>query len=200
MRCPYGILKSYDGECERCECEDPCASHDCSIDSKCSVDITDQDGATVFVPVCRKFKKPGQCPRLEQQTSQCETECRDDADCRGDYKCCSAGCSQLCTTPIQIRATTQAPYQHPEAREPELEDVSEDELSPVGREGGIANLRCFATGFPPPSITWKRHGIEVSGGKYLKRDFLTLFFHKAQNKSRTVRSHIQRRPPNRSIA
>jgi papilin len=115
----------------------------------------------VFVPVCRKFKKPGQCPRLEQQSTQCEAECRDDTDCRGDYKCCSAGCSSLCTSPIQVRATTQAPYHHPEAQAPGLEDVSEDELSPVAKEGGVATLRCFATGFPPPSITWKRGGIEV---------------------------------------
>lgn len=163
MRCPYGLLKSYDGSCERCECEDPCANHECQIDSKCSVDLTDQNGETVFVPVCRKFKKPGQCPRLEQSTT-CEVECHDDADCRGDYKCCSAGCSNLCHSPIdeRIRATTQAPYHHPESKASELEEVPEEDLRPVAREGGIATLRCFATGFPPPSITWKRGGIEVN--------------------------------------
>jgi papilin len=173
LRCPYGILKSYDGECERCECEDPCASFDCPIDSKCSVDLRDQDGESVFVAVCRQFKKPGQCPRLEQQTSQCETECRDDADCRGDAKCCSAGCSQLCTSPIQVRETTRAPYHREEAREPVLEDVDEDLLRPVAREGGVATLKCFATGFPPPSITWKRGGIEVSAGNSLNVTFIS---------------------------
>lgn len=162
LRCPYGILKSYDGSCERCECEDPCADYECPIDSKCSVDITDQEGATVFVPVCRKYRKSGQCPRLEQQTSSCEVECHDDADCRGDYKCCSAGCSNVCTAPIdeRIRPTTQAPH-HPEAREPALEEVPEEDLRPVGKEGDVATLRCFATGFPPPSITWRRGGLEV---------------------------------------
>lgn len=163
LRCPYGILKSYDGECERCDCEDPCGDYDCPIDSKCSVDVTDQDGAQVFVPVCRKFKKPGQCPRLEQQSISCEVECHDDADCRGDYKCCSAGCSNVCTSPIddRIRQTTHAPH-HQEAKASALDDVPEDDLRPVAREGGVATLRCFATGSPPPSITWKRGGIEVN--------------------------------------
>lgn len=163
LRCPYGLLKSYDGSCERCECEDPCLNHECQIDSKCSVDLTDHDGETVFVPVCRKFKKPGQCPRLEQ-SSTCEVECHDDADCRGDYKCCSAGCSNVCHSPIdeRIRPTPRAPYHDPEAKSPELEEVPEENLRPVAREGGIATLRCFATGFPPPSITWKRGGIEVN--------------------------------------
>lgn len=162
LRCPYGILKSYDGECERCDCEDPCKEYDCPIDSKCSVDVTDQRGETIFVPVCRKFKKPGQCPRLEQQSTSCDAECHDDADCRGDYKCCSAGCANVCTSPIDERSrpATHAPH-HQEARPPTLEEVSEEELSPVAREGGVATLRCFATGFPPPSITWKRGGLEV---------------------------------------
>lgn len=50
---------------------------------------------------------------------------------------------------------------HPEVKAPALDDVSEDELRSVATEGSFATLRCFATGFPPPSITWKRFGIEV---------------------------------------
>lgn len=168
LRCPYGILKSYDGECERCECEDPCADYECPIDSKCSVDLTDQSGETIFVPVCRKFKKHGQCPRLEQQSTACEAECHDDADCRGDYKCCSAGCSNVCHPPSdERRQPTQAPFHHPEAQSPSLEEVPEEDLRPVAREGSVATLRCFATGFPPPSITWQRGGIEVSFESFL---------------------------------
>lgn len=176
MRCPYGLLKSYDGACERCECEDPCADYECPIDSKCSVDLTDQEGETVFIPVCRKFKKPGQCPRLEQQSTSCEAECHDDADCRGEYKCCSAGCSNICHSPLDERSrhTTQAPH-HPEARGPALQDVSEEDLSPVAKEGGIATLRCFATGFPPPSIQWRRGGIEVSEDKLFAQFFSDKF-------------------------
>lgn len=168
LRCPYGILKSYDGECERCECEDPCADYECPIDSKCSVDLTDQSGETIFVPVCRKFKKHGQCPRLEQQSTACEAECHDDADCRGDYKCCSAGCSNVCHPPSdERRQPIQAPFHHPEAQSPSLEEVPEEDLRPVAREGSVATLRCFATGFPPPSITWQRGGIEVSFESFL---------------------------------
>lgn len=156
-------MKSYDGSCERCDCEDPCAEYECPIDSKCSVDVTAQEGEQVFIPVCRKFKKPGQCPRLEQQSTSCEAECHDDADCRGDYKCCSAGCSNVCTSPIadRIRPTTHAPY-HSEATAPSLDEVPDEDLRPIAKEGGVATLRCFATGVPLPTITWKRGGIKVN--------------------------------------
>jgi papilin len=195
LRCPYGLRKSYDGSCERCECEDPCGDYECPIDSKCSVDVTDQQGETVFVPVCRKFKKHGQCPRLEQLSDSCEAECHDDADCRGDYKCCSAGCSNICSAPIDDRARppTHPPHHHPEAKAPELEEVPEEDLQPVAREGGVATLRCFATGFPPPSITWKRGGIEVnfffqfSGFDYFINDFKFL----VENKPRTFRTYVR---------
>lgn len=162
----------------------------------------DQGGETVFVPVCRKFKKPGQCPRLEQQSTSCEVECHDDADCRGDYKCCSAGCSNVCHSPMdeRTRATTQAVH-HQESKPSGLEEVSEEDLRPVAREGGVATLRCFATGFPPPSITWKRGGIEVR-----KRQTLTkqkhsseTFFFSAQNESRSFRSFIWGRSSNCTI-
>lgn len=160
--CPYGVRKSYDGSCERCECEDPCSDIDCPIDSKCSVDYVDQSGAPV--PSCRKFKKPGQCPRIEQYSARCDTtECHDDSDCRGEEKCCSAGCTHVCAHPVH-HAHTQPPRQHPnrEIQAPVLDEVPEENLRPVAREGGVATLRCFATGFPPPTITWKRGGIEVS--------------------------------------
>lgn len=205
LRCPYGLLKSYDGVCERCECEDPCKDYDCPIDSKCSVDVQDQGGATVFVPVCRKFKKPGQCPRLEA-AANCEVECHDDADCRGDYKCCSAGCSNICTRPMDERVRPTQPHRHhPEASAPGLDDVSEEDLNPVFREGEAATLKCFATGFPPPSITWKRQGIEVSfifnhkiGNLQAQKSNFILS--PAQDKPRSIPPHIQGRPSDRSIA
>lgn len=160
--CPYGVRKTYDGNCERCECEDPCAEHECPIDSKCSVDYVDQSGQPVAS--CKKFKKPGQCPRIEQYNARCDTtECHDDSDCRGEDKCCQAGCTKVCAEPVQ---QSQPPPYHPrppqrEIQAPVLDDVPEENLRPVAREGGVATLRCFATGFPPPSITWKRGGIEV---------------------------------------
>jgi len=161
LTCPYGVRKSYDGSCERCECEDPCAEFDCPIDSKCSVDYIDQRGTPVAS--CRKFKKPGQCPRLQQQTTRCDnTECHDDSDCRGEEKCCSAGCINQCVDPVHEEPSNTSHRPLPEENSPTLEDVPEENLKPVAREGGVATLRCFATGFPPPSITWKRGGIEVS--------------------------------------
>jgi len=164
LRCPYGLLKLYDARsgCEQCQCEDPCRDYECSSDSKCSVDITSQEGPTVFVAVCRKQDKPGRCPRLED-TANCEAECDNDADCRGDHKCCNAGCSRVCALPIdeRERATTESTYYHPDAQAPTLEQRPDQDLRPVAREGAVATLRCFATGFPPPSITWKRGGIEV---------------------------------------
>lgn len=163
-------MKSYDSSsgCERCECENPCSDYECPEGSKCSVDVSsDEYGATIFVPTCREYVKPGHCPIDNEQndSENCENECEDDADCRGDYKCCTSGCSRICTSPEEEIATAAPPYypEHPQQSRPsELEQVPEEDLRPVAREGGVATLRCFATGFPPPSITWKRGGIEVS--------------------------------------
>lgn len=123
----------------------------------------------MFVAVCRQHEKPGKCPRAygsDVESDQCEVECHDDADCRGDHKCCISGCNRLCTSPEDERYTrptappTRVP--HHEERETALQEVPEEDLRPVAREGGVATLRCFATGFPPPSISWKRGGIEVN--------------------------------------
>ncbi len=163
-------MKSYDASsgCERCSCEDPCERQECPEDSKCSVDVSSNDyGETVFVAVCRQHEKAGRCPRLDNDSDQCEIECHDDADCRGDNKCCSSGCSRLCVAPEDERRIPQPVPTSPnrfyqEEKPTALEEVPEEELRPVAREGGVATLRCFATGFPPPSITWKRGGLEVS--------------------------------------
>lgn len=160
-------MKSYDSNsgCERCECENPCADYQCAEGSRCSVDISsDQYGETIFVAVCRENIKPGQCPsNSDHNSDSCEVECTDDADCRGEHKCCTFGCSSICTFPADETETTAPPHhqEHPQTRPTELEDVPEEELRPVAREGGVATLRCFATGFPPPSISWKHRGIEV---------------------------------------
>lgn len=119
------------------------------------------------MPVCRQHIKPGRCPQLDETSEECTRECYDDTDCRGEHKCCTAGCSSICTPPENDR--TRPPVRPPtpsypseEARETVLEHVDERELQPVAREGGVATLRCFATGFPPPTITWRRGGLEVS--------------------------------------
>lgn len=126
------------------------------------MDYVDQSGTPVAS--CKKFKKPGHCPaRIEQYSTRCDTtECHDDSDCRGEEKCCTAGCTKVCAQPVH---QPEPPHRHPpqpEIQAPTLDEVPEADLRPVAREGSVATLRCFATGFPPPTITWKRGGIEVS--------------------------------------
>lgn len=166
LSCPYGIAKSYDpsSNCESCSCYDPCNDYACPESTQCVIDIqaNREDGQTEFIPVCREIEKPGVCPRLANRTN-CDRECNVDADCRGNYKCCQAGCGLLCVPPYDSHAVTHAPPVHiPGAKSPQLENVPTEEVNVAHEEGGVAVLRCFATGFPPPSITWKRGGLIVS--------------------------------------
>lgn len=52
--------------------------------------------------IAKIVNKPGLCPALANGT-HCATECYDDSDCRGDNKCCVAGCSQVCSDPVNER-------------------------------------------------------------------------------------------------
>lgn len=167
LRCAYGVLKSYDTKygCERCDCEDPCHGVTCPGNSQCAVDIRSDyaSGDTSFVAVCRQHVKPGVCPYIPD-TEACEVECDTDANCRGDYKCCRSECGAVCALPADERTTTttvKAPVRRPETQSPRLSPVRDEDVRPVAREGGVATMKCFATGFPPPTITWKRRGIEV---------------------------------------
>lgn len=160
-------MKNYDASsgCEICSCENPCERHECPQDTKCSVDVSAAaSGETVFVAVCRQHVKAGRCPYIEENSEECDRECDDDADCRGDYKCCVSGCSQICTAPEEerVRPPPTSPPRTEQDRQTELQEVSEEDLRPVAREGDVATLRCFATGFPPPSISWKKGGLEVN--------------------------------------
>ncbi|XP_035219260.1 papilin-like isoform X2 [Stegodyphus dumicola] len=117
IQCPYGIEESFDvNGCSSCRCSNPCEVVTCPEGSRCAIDIarTSQEGIRTE-PVCRRMQKPGVCPsggRLSSGPRDCQTRCRDDADCRGEHKCCNNGCAFQCMAPADeylVPATQPAP-------------------------------------------------------------------------------------------
>ncbi|XP_049534828.1 papilin isoform X3 [Anopheles darlingi] len=173
LQCQYGIAKSYDPSngCDRCQCNDPCDGQFCPPGTQCVVDV--QSGRAVdasgseFVGVCRATVKPGDCPALTNAT-QCTVDCYSDADCRGNNKCCDAGCARICIGPVD-RPTGGVPSVPGVPGPTVLEEVPAEELDIKSEEGGVATLRCFATGYPPPSIRWRKGAImlNTNQGRYV---------------------------------
>ncbi|XP_055695924.1 papilin isoform X3 [Lutzomyia longipalpis] len=178
LQCPYGVETKYNEDyCPVCSCEDPCSTVQCQPDSLCAIDVDrDETGQPIFLGVCRKTNKPGECPTLSDN-QRCDRECYTDADCRGEKKCCSAGCGWLCLHPESPSANVSEPSRpypyptsyYPGSHAPVLEEKTPEEVNVAAEEGGFAVLHCFATGYPPPTITWRRHDIilNTNQGRYL---------------------------------
>lgn len=109
-----------------------------------------------ITPTAMKY---GKCPVVSNST-RCEQECRTDADCIGDYKCCDNGCGTSCLEPASEDSVTAYPPANnvtapqygaePAAiQQPENPRVS-------GEEGGYVTFKCVATGYPKPTITWRK--------------------------------------------
>lgn len=116
--------------------------------------------------------KPGDCP-AQLNNTQCELECYTDADCRGDNKCCSNGCGQVCIPPESYHEPSYSPSSTAAPSYPDipqerqvpapvaLEEKTSEELDVVQPEGDLATLRCYATGYPLPTVSWKRDSVVV---------------------------------------
>ncbi|VEN50612.1 unnamed protein product [Callosobruchus maculatus] len=181
LRCPYGVEPYVDeNECNRCQCRDPCSGVACREDEQCAIDINrNKTGGTDadFVAICRQRVKPGTCPSLQQrnETGVCDQECRSDADCALDLKCCSTGCGTSCVDPAPLpvppaQLVTQQPprpdqtyTERPQEFSPPKIDLEKFEPSVAAPIGDQAILRCAVTGNPTPKIKWSKGNILIDG-------------------------------------
>nr|CAI5860889.1 unnamed protein product [Callosobruchus analis] len=181
LRCPYGVEPYVDeNECNRCQCRDPCAGVACREDEQCAIDINRNKtggGDADFVAICRQRVKPGTCPSLQQrnETGVCDQECRSDADCALDLKCCSTGCGTSCVDPAPLpvppaQLVTQQPprpdqtyTERPQEFSPPKIDLEKFEPSVSALIGDQATLRCAVTGNPTPKIKWSKGNILIDG-------------------------------------
>ncbi|XP_027848870.1 papilin isoform X1 [Aphis gossypii] len=175
-RCPYGLEHWVNAVgCEDCRCYNPCLPGPdqksvCPTDYQCIVDvITSDSGDSKYKATCRPVFKPGECPQLAVYQSDCAEQCRTDADCVGDDKCCYNGCGTFCLRPQQSTSTTTlstttAIMQEKESP-PQIVTV---DSNVEADEGNYATLRCIVIGNPTPTIVWQKNTtlIDGSGGHY----------------------------------
>lgn len=110
--------------------------------------------------------KAGRCPTVSNST-RCERECETDADCTGEWKCCDNGCGTSCLEPAleqpittpSLRVTPPVTPQY--GAEPvRIEQPEESHVS--AEEGNYVTLKCVATGYPAPVVTWRKDTTLVS--------------------------------------
>lgn len=166
MSCPYGIRRvAADDECTLCECDNPCEGYSCPEGQQCAVEVSSERSGE-FNPECRLIDKPGVCPHLTASDGACARECYTDADCRENNKCCSNGCGFVCVHPAipttaPLRTTPAPVVIYPGEVKASLEPKQKAEIDVQTAMGGIAVLRCFATGNPAPNVTWSRNNVVV---------------------------------------
>ncbi|KAK2706695.1 hypothetical protein QYM36_014662 [Artemia franciscana] len=175
LRCPYGVERYYVAEtgCEDCRCHNPCRDHQCEDGMRCAPELyRGEGGETAVRASCRLVDKPGECPTIYGQSSNCERECDTDADCPGDRKCCRTDCGSSCVAPVlttlapTTTTTTETYFQTEEVGVPPRIVFAEPQVS--AEEGNYATLKCDARGLPLPTITWRKGDQEIAGdiGKY----------------------------------
>ncbi|XP_075221688.1 proteoglycan-like sulfated glycoprotein papilin isoform X2 [Lycorma delicatula] len=176
VHCEFGTEHWIDNKgCENCRCHNPCITSDphCPPNTTCSVEklkneITED---IEFRAVCRPVSKDGECPHVSATQTDCNEQCKSDADCPGDAKCCYNGCATSCIppqAPVTYAPSPQPPpntFNVPGASPPEIEET-EPEVE--GEEGNMVTLRCTVRGSPTPTITWYKGDQKLgdTGGRY----------------------------------
>nr|XP_042905073.1 papilin [Parasteatoda tepidariorum] len=179
IQCPYGIEESFDvNGCSSCRCANPCEDLNCPEGSRCAIDVVRTSRSAVKTEaVCRRIHKSGLCPSSRGEATEerdCETRCRDDADCRGDHKCCNNGCAFTCMAPTD---DLLVPATQPEPLETRVSLVTNNPTV-----GSPLQIDCIVKG--PQSVkkvTWS-HGNDIIVENDRKRLLSnnTLFITKAQ--------------------
>ncbi|XP_038073191.1 keratin-associated protein 5-1-like isoform X2 [Patiria miniata] len=88
-------------------------SEECSSDDECEAgEMCCSNGCGhTCVAAVEPPGKPGQCPMEEGRTDSgdtCTNDCGSDGDCGDELKCCSIGCSYVCTEPVRGTNVTKS--------------------------------------------------------------------------------------------
>ncbi|KAI5748262.1 hypothetical protein M8J77_023592 [Diaphorina citri] len=175
FNCNYGVERWINQlNCERCRCFNPCQNQDpqCPSNTRCAVDLVrnPETRETQYIAVCRPLYKEGEC--RPQPQNVCADNCKDDADCTGQAKCCPNDCGYSCSNLFDITTTTttvspaypvytSTPYTPNIPSPPRFHNYSEPTVE--AEEGNFVTLRCIAIGYPIPVYTWSKGEVSIDG-------------------------------------